>query len=427
MDKTFNLETLCVHGAYHAKDGEPQVMPLVQSTTYRFQDPQDVADLFDLKSLGSFYARIGSPTVDNFEKKMALLEGGTAAVATSSGQAATLITLLNLCQSGDHIISSAKIYGGTTNLFTVTLKKLGIQTTLIDPDCSLEEILASAQPTTKLIFAESLGNPALNVLDIEKFANAAKQLGVPLVVDNTIASSYLCQPIQHGANIVIHSTTKYCDGHATSVGGVIVDGGNFDWANGKFPEFTQPDESYHGTVYTRDFGNMAFATKARVQMLRDLGCTMSPMNAFLTNLGLETLHLRMRCHSENALKLAQHLEASPYVDWVNYPGLNSSPYNQLAQKYLPKGASGVLTFGVKGGREAGDRFIRNIDLTSLVVHVGDLRTSVLHPASTTHRQLSEQDQIKSGIRPELIRVSVGLENIDDIIKDFDQALQKACQ
>ena len=416
-------ESFCVHGGYRAKGGQPQELPIVQSTTYRYDDPQDVADLFDLKSNNFFYTRIGNPTVSALEEKMTLLEGGVGAVATSSGQAATLLAVLNIAKAGDHILCSAKVYGGTTNLLAVTLKRLGIETTFFDPDLSEEEIVALGRANTRLLFGESIGNPAINVLDIEKFARAAGKLGIPLFIDNTIASPYLCNPIQHGANVVLHSATKYCDGHATSVGGMIIDGGNFDWKkDNKYPGLFEPDDSYHGLIYTEAFGKAAFAVKARAQMLRDLGATMAPMNAFLTNLGLETLHLRMERHSENAQKLAEHLEKSPYVEWVNYPGLSSNPYHELAKKYLPRGCGGTFTFEVKGGVEAGIRFIQNVSLTSLVVHVGDLRTSVLHPASTTHRQLTEEAQRDAGITPGLIRISIGIENIDDIIADFDHAL-----
>lgn len=426
MKLSFN--SACVHGAYRAESGQPQELPIAQSTTYRYYSTDDVAALFDLKSADHMYTRISNPTVAALENKMALLEGGVAAVAASSGQSATLMTLLNICEAGDHILASTNIYGGSHNLITVSFAKLGIAHTLVDPDAPLEEIVAAATPRTKALFAETLGNPALSVLDFEKWSAAAKQLGVPLIVDNTLATPYCCRPLEHGADIVIHSTTKYSDGHATSVGGMVIDGGTFDWtAGGKYPGLTTPDESYHGLVYTEAFGPSAFAVKLRGQLLRDFGAVMAPQNAWLTHLGLETLHVRMQRHCENALALAEHLEASPYVEWVNYPGLKSNKYYDLAQKYLPKGAGGVLTFGVKGGLAAGKKFIENLDMTSLVVHVGDLRTSVLHPSSTTHRQLSEADQIAAGIRPELIRVSVGIEDIGDILADFDQALAAACR
>lgn len=422
----FKFNTNCIHAGYKAESGQPQVLPIVQNTTYRYYDAEDVARLFDLESTDFMYSRLGSPTVNALEEKFAALEGGTAAIAASAGQAANLMTMLNLCQAGDHIIACGNIYGGTFNLFGVTLKKMGIETTFIDYNLSAEEIVALAKPNTKALFGESLGNPALTVLDIEKFAKAAQEIGVPLVVDNTLASPYLCRPLEHGANFVTHSTTKWADGHATSVGGMVVEGGNFDWTKyaDKFPGMVEPDESYHGLRYYEKFGNQAFCVKLRAQMLRDLGCTMSPMNAFLTFQGLDTLHLRMDRHSENALALAKFLQNHPMVDWVKYPGLAGDEDYERAQKYLPKGASGVLAFGAKGGRAAGEAVLKNLKLASIVVHVGDIRTSVLHPASTTHRQLSEEAQLAGGIKPELIRVSVGCEAIEDIIADFDQALNQ---
>lgn len=425
MIKDLGFETRCVHGAYKAESGQPQVLPIVQNTTYRYYNAKDVAELFDLDSPNHMYTRLGSPTVDKFEQKMALLEGGTAGMAASAGQAATLITILNICSAGDHVISATNIYGGTHNLFEVSLKRLGIDVELIDQDLPLEEIVKHARPNTKALFGETLGNPALSVLDIEKFARAAGEMGVPLIVDNTLASPALCRPIEHGANIVVQSTTKYADGHGSCVGGCVVEGGNFNWeAGGRFPELTEPDKSYHGIRFYEKFGDGAFCMRLKAVMVRDFGCTMAPMNAYLTHQGLQTLHLRMERHSSNALALAKHLKDHPMVDWIVYPGLEGDRYHELAKKYLPKGASGVLSFGVKGGREAGEKFLENLDLTSIVVHVGDIRTSVLHPASTTHRQLSEEDQLAAGITPSLIRVSVGLETIDDIIADFDQALER---
>jgi len=418
------FETLCVHGAYKAESGQPQVLPIVQNTTYRYYKSEDVAELFDLESSNFMYTRLGSPTVNALEEKMALLEGGTAGIATSAGQSATLITVLNICNAGDHIISATNIYGGTHNLLGVSLKKLGIEVSFIDQDAPLEEIIAAGRPQTKAVFGETLGNPALSVLDFDKFSAAVKRLGVPLIVDNTLATPALCRPIEHGADIVIQSTTKYADGHASCVGGMIVESGKFNWAaSDKFPGLTEPDESYHGLRFYEKFGEMAFCLKLRAVMLRDLGCIMSPMNAYLTHQGLQTLHLRMERHCRNALAMAEYLQNHPKVDWVVYPGLVGDKYYDLAQKYLPKGASGVLSFGVKGGLEAGKQLLENLKLTSIVVHVGDIRTSVLHPASTTHRQLSESEQIAAGIRPELIRVSVGLEAIEDIIADFEQALE----
>lgn len=422
----YNFNTRCIHSGYTAESGQPQVLPIAQNTTYRYYNAEDVAKLFDLESGDFMYTRLGSPTVNALEEKMAALEGGTAAITASSGQAANLITMLNICEAGDHIIAAANIYGGTHNLFAVTLRKMGIETTFIDQNISKEEIVAFAKPNTKALFGESLGNPALTVLDIEKFSAAAKEIGVPLVVDNTLASPYLCQPLKYGADFVTHSTTKWSDGHGTCVGGVVVEGGNFDWNAyaDKFACMVEPDESYHGLKFYEKFGNMAFSVKLRAQMLRDLGCTMAPMNAFLTFQGLDTLHLRMERHSQNAMALAEFLQKHPMVDWVKYPGLPGDEEYERTQKYLPKGASGVLSFGVKGGRAAGEELLKNLELASIVVHVGDIRTSVLHPASTTHRQLSEEAQLAGGIKPELIRVSVGCEDINDILADFEQALAK---
>ncbi len=421
-----NFETACVHGTYKAKKGEPQVVPMVQSTTYRYYDTDDVASMFDLSSATHMYSRISNPTIAALEEKMALLEGGVAAVATSSGQGATMACVLAVCEAGDHILCSTNVYGGTNNLIGVSFKKLGISHTFVSQEATYEEIVAAATPSTKMIFAETLANPALTVLDFEKWSKAAKTLGVPLVVDNTLATPYLCKPIEHGANIVIHSTTKYADGHATSMGGMVVDAGTFDWnKDDKFPGLTQPDESYHGLKYTESFGAAALAVKIRAQMLRDFGCTMAPMNAWLTCMGLQTLHLRMERHCENAQSLAEFLEADPRIEWVNYPGLAGSEASDLQKKYMPKGSGGVITFGVKGGFAAGRKLIEALELSSLVVHVGDIRTCVLHPASATHRQLSEADQIKAGVKPEMIRVSVGLENKEDIIADFKAAIDVA--
>ncbi len=422
--KNMSFETKCVHGAYKAESGQPQVLPIVQNTTYRYYDSKDVAELFDLESPNFMYTRLGSPTVNALEEKMALLEGGTAGLAASSGMAASFITICNICQAGDHVISAANIYGGTHNLLGVSLKRLGIDVTFIDQDIPLEEVLKASRPETKAIFGETIGNPALSVLDFEKFSKAARTIGVPFIVDNTLASPALCRPIEYGADIVIQSTTKYADGHASCVGGVVVESGTFDWsASGKFPGMVEPDESYHGLSFYHKFKDAAFCTRLRAVMLRDFGCTMAPMNAYLTHQGLQTLHLRMERHCANALALAEFLENHEMTDWVVYPGLEGDKYYDLSQKYLPKGAGGVLCFGVKGGKAAGEKFLSNLKLTSIVVHVGDIRTSVLHPASTTHRQLSEEEQIAGGIRPELIRVSVGLESIEDIKADFDQALR----
>lgn len=424
MIKNKGFETKCVHGMYKAESGKPQVIPIVQNTTYRYYNAQDVAELFDLESPNHMYTRLGSPTVDALEQKMALLEGGTAGMATSAGMAASLVAFLNICNAGDHIIAATNIYGGTYNLLSVSLARLGIETTFIDQDLSVEEIVKFAKPNTKALFGETLGNPALSVLDIEKFAEAAKLMGVPLIVDNTLATPALCRPIEHGANIVIQSTTKFADGHASALGGCVVEGGNFDWAqNDKFPNLAQPDESYHGLNFYESFGPTAFCTRLKAVLIRDFGCTMAPMNAYLTHQGLQTLPIRMEKHSKNALALAKYLKNHPKVDFIIYPGLEGDKYYDLAQKYLPNGASAVLSFGVKGGREAGEKLLEKLKLASIVVHVGDIRTSVLHPASTTHRQMTEEQQLAAGIDPGLIRVSVGLESIDDIIADFEQALE----
>lgn len=420
------FETACVHGSYRAPSGTPQVPPIAQSTTFRYYNTDDVAAMFDLTSGTHMYTRLSNPTVSLLEEKMAMLEGGVAATAAASGQSATLICMLGMLGAGDHILASSSIYGGTFNLLGVSFEKLGISHTFVDPDAPYETLLAAAKPNTKVLMAESLANPALSILDFDKWSRLAKAIGVPLVIDNTLATPYLCRPLEHGANIVIHSTTKYSDGHATSVGGVVVAGGTFDWAaGGKYPGLTEPDESYHGVRFVETFGPAAFPVKMRAQMLRDYGCVMSPQNAWLTWNGLATLPLRMQRHCENAQKVAEYLETNPRVAWVTYPGLKSSPYHALQQRYLPKGASGVLTFGVKGGFEAGKRFISGLELTSLAVHVGDIRTSVLHPASSTHRQLSPADQLAAGVKPEQIRLSVGIENIDDILADLEAALRKA--
>lgn len=419
----YSIDTQCVQGSYDPKSGEPRVVPIVQSTTFAYDDPGLMADLFDLKASGDFYTRLGNPTNGHLEGKMALLEGGVGALALASGQTASMFAILNICQAGDHVISSASIYGGTFNLFDVSLRKLGIEFTFLHPDVDTETIIAAARPNTKAVFGETLANPELTVLNFEKFAAAAKALDVPFIVDNTLATPYLCRPFEHGANIVLHSTTKYTDGHATSVGGVLIDGGNFNWDNGKFPGLTEPDPSYHGLRFLEAFGPAAYIVKARAQLLRDFGAVMSPFNAFLFHLGLETLHVRMQRHSENALALAEFLAAHPKVDWVKYPGLPGDPYHDLAQKYLPKGQSGILSFGIKGGAEAGKALVRHLDLVRMVIHLGDLRTSILHPASTTHRQLTAAQKETAGIRPEMIRVSVGLEDIEDVIKDFDKALR----
>lgn len=421
MKKGFN--TKCIHGSYFPKSGEPQVMPMVQSTTYRYYDNDEVAALFDLESSGSFYSRLGNPTVDNLEAHIALLEGGTGAICTSSGQAANLICMLNIAKTGDHIISSNSIYGGTFNLFSVTLKKMGIDVEFVDQDLEFEELKKYVKPNTKAIFAETLANPKLSVLDIEKFKKLSEFAGVLLIVDNTLATPALLNPIEYGADIVTHSTTKYIDGHGNCVGGCVVEAGTFDYSSGKYPEFIEPDDSYHGIVFYEKFGDKAFTVKLRAQMLRDLGTTMSPMNAFLTDNGLKTLALRMERHSQNALELAKFLNNHDKVSYVTYPGLSGDKYYELSKKYMKKGQSGVLSFGIKGGYDAGVKLIKNLKLTSLVVHVGDINTSTLHPASSTHRQLSEDELKAAGIGLELIRVSVGLCDIEDIIEDFDNAFK----
>lgn len=416
------IETKCIQSGYSPKNGEPRVMPIVQSTTYKYESTQTMGDLFDLKEDGYFYTRLANPTCGFVEAKIADLEGGVGAMLTSAGQAATLIAIMNICHAGDHVVSASAIYGGTFNLFNVTLKKFGIDFTFVDASADYEELKKAMKPNTKAVFGESVSNPSLDVLDFEKFAKLAHEHNVPFIVDNTFPTPYLCRPFEYGADIIVHSTSKYMDGHATALGGVIVDSGNFDWTNGKFPEFTEPDESYHGVVYTEHFGKAAFIAKARVQLLRDLGSTPAPQNAFLLNLGLETLHLRMDRHCSNALTLAKWLEAHPKVSWVNYPKLDSSNYKALADKYFPKGVGGVISFGVKGGREAAVKVMDSLKLAAIVCHVADARTSVLHPASSTHRQLTDKQLEECGVTPDLIRLSVGIENIDDIIADFDQAL-----
>ena len=421
MNKNWKAATLAVQAGYEPKDGEPRVAPMVQSTTYRYDTTQSVADLFDLKREGFFYSRLANPTVDVMEKKIAALEGGVAAVALSSGQTANTLAIMNIAKAGDHVVASAALYGGTVNLFTVTLPKMGIKVTLVDSEASEAEIAAAVRPNTRAIFAETIANPALTVLDFEKFAKVAKRFDLPFIVDNTFPTPILCNPFEFGANIVTHSTTKYLDGHATSVGGVVVEGGNYNWANGKFPELSEPDPSYHGLVYTDTFPAAPYSVKLRVQLVRDLGCIQAPMNAWLTNLGMETLALRMERHSANALALARFLQKHPKVDWVSYPMLPGDSQFDRAQKYL-KGGSGVLSFGVKGGKEAAAKLLDTLKLAALVVHVADVRTSVLHPASMTHRQLTDEQLIAAGVKPELVRVSVGIEDIEDIKADFDEAL-----
>ncbi len=416
------FETKCVQAGWEPKNGEPRVMPIYQSTTFKFDSAQHVADLFDLKVGGHFYTRLSNPTLDAVEQRIAALEGGVGAMLTSAGQAASTMAILNLAHSGDHVISCSAIYGGTVNLFGVTLEKLGISFTWLEPDATDEEIQAAIRPNTKAIFGETLANPALAVLDLERWAAVAHRNGLPLIVDNTFPTPYLCRPFEHGADVVIHATTKYLDGHAMSLGGCIVDGGTFDWAaSGRFPEFTEPDASYHGLVYTQAFGKMAYIVKARAQLMRDLGAQAAPMNAFLLGVGIETLPLRMERHSANAQAVAEWLANHPKVEWVRYPGLKGDKFHALAQKYLPKGCSGVVSFGVKGTREDVTRLMDSLKLAKIVVHVADARTCVLHPASMTHRQLTDEQLVKAGISPTMVRFSVGIEHIDDILADLEQA------
>ena len=426
MDKNWKIETLAIQAGYEPENGAARIVPITQSTTYKYDDVQSVADLFDLKASGFFYTRLANPTVDAFEKKIAAMEGGVAAVALSSGQAANAFALMNIARTGDHVLALSSLYGGTVSLFTNTLKKAGIEITFVTPEMDKDEVAAHMKENTKALFIESLANPALVVADFEKYAEVAHNFGVPLIVDNTFPTPVLCRPFEFGADIVTHSTTKYIDGHATSVGGIVVEKGDFNWNNGKFPEFTEPDESYHGLIYTRDFAFAPFSVKLRVQLVRDYGMPMMPFNAFLTNLGVETLPLRMERHSSNALALAEFLHNHPKVSWVNYPGLPDNPEYERVKKYFAGNmASGVLCFGVKGGRDAGEKVMNSLKLAAIVVHVADARTGVLHPASMTHRQLSEAELEAAGVSPDLIRVSVGLENIEDIKADFDQALAQA--
>ena len=415
------FETQCLHAGYQPKSGEPRVQPIVQSTTFTYDSAEDIGDLFDLKKAGFFYTRLANPTTNAAEEKLTALEGGVGALCTSSGQAATFYALLNILEAGDHFISSTSIYGGTYNLFAHTFKKMGISVTFVDQTQPLSELEKAIRPNTKAIFGETIANPELRILDIEKFAQLAQKAQVPLIIDNTFATPYFCRPFEFGANIVVHSTTKYLDGHAVAMGGVIIDGGNFNWNNGKFPAFTQPDDSYHGLIYTETFGAAAYIIKARVQLMRDLGATPAPQNSFLLNLGMETLPLRMQAHYNNALKVAQYLEKQPLVNSVNYPALASSPDYALKQKYVPNGLCGVISFELKGGREAAAKWLNALKLVSREVHVADIRTCALHPATSTHRQLSEEELEKINISAGLIRISVGIENIQDILTDIEQA------
>ncbi len=418
-------ETICIQGGWKPKNGESRILPIYQSTTFKYDTSEQMGRLFDLEEDGYFYTRLANPTNDAVAEKICELEGGAAAMLTSSGQAANYYAVFNICGAGDHVISSATIYGGTSNLFTVTMKKQGIDVTLVDPDASEEELEKAFRPNTKAVFGETIANPALVVLDIEKFARLAHKHGVPLIVDNTFATPINCRPFEWGADIVTHSTTKYMDGHAMTVGGCIVDSGNFDWEAhaDKFPGLTTPDDSYHGIIYTQKFGKKAYITKATAQLMRDLGSIQSPMNAFLLNVGLETLHLRVPRHCENAQKVAEWLASREDVAWVNYPGLEGNKYHELAKKYLPNGSCGVISFGLKGGRTAAGVFMDKLKLAAIVTHVADARTCVLHPASHTHRQLSDEQLVEAGVDPSMIRLSVGIENVEDIIEDLRQALE----
>ena len=425
MSQELRPETLCVQAGWAPKKGEPRVLPIYQSTTFKYETSEQMAKLFDLEEAGFFYTRLQNPTNEAVARKIAELEGGVAAILTSSGQAASFFAVFNICEAGDHIVSAAAIYGGTYNLFAVTFRKMGIEVTFVDQDAPPEEISKAFRPNTKAFFAETISNPTLCVLDIRKMADIAHAHGVPLIVDNTFATPINCRPFEWGADIVTHSTTKYMDGHAAAVGGVIVDSGNFDWEAhaDKFPGLTQPDESYHGLTYTKAFGKMAYMTKATAQLMRDLGSIQSPQNSFLLNLGLETLHLRVPRHCENAQKVAEWLEANPKVKWVNYCGLKSSKYYDLAQKYMPNGSCGVIAFGLNGTREEAIEFMDRLKFICIVTHVADARTCVLHPASHTHRQLTDEQLREAGVAPDLIRLSVGIENVNDIIADIEQALQ----
>lgn len=421
----YKRETICIQSGWHPTKGEPRVLPIYQSTTFKYDNSDQMGKLFDLEEEGYFYTRLQNPTNDAVAEKICELEGGVAAMLTSSGQAANYYAAFNICEVGDHFICSSAVYGGTFNLFANTMKKQGIDVTIVDPDISAEELDAAFRPNTKAVFGETIANPALVILDIEKFANAAHKHGVPLIIDNTFATPINCRPFEWGADIVTHSTTKYMDGHATVVGGCIVDSGNFDWAahKDKFPGLTQPDDTYHGLVYTETFGKKAYITKATVQLMRDLGSIPSPHNSFLLNIGLETLHLRVPRHCENAQKVAEFLQAHEKVAWVNYAGLPGNKYYELAQKYMPNGTCGVISFGLKGGREASVKMMDNLKLAAIVTHVADARTCVLHPASHTHRQMTDEQLKEAGVSPDLIRLSVGLENVDDIIADLAQAME----
>ena len=426
MNKKMKQATLCVQAGWEPKNGESRVLPIYQSTTFKYDNTEEMADLFDLKKEGYFYTRLQNPTNDAVASKIAALEGGVGAVLTSSGQAANFYAVFNICEAGDHIVTSNEIYGGTYNLFGVTLKKLGFECTFVNPEASEEEISAAFRPNTKALFGETISNPGCKVLDIEKFARIAHKHGVPLIVDNTFPTPINCRPFEWGADIVTHSTTKYMDGHATQVGGCVVDSGNFDWDAhaDKFPGLTTPDESYHGLTYTKKFGKLGYVTKLVAQLMRDLGSIPAPMNSFLLNLGLETLHLRVPRHCENAQRVAEFLNNDPRVAWVHYSGLPGDESHQLAQKYLPNGSCGVIAFGLKGTRETAIKFMDSLEFINIVTHVADARTCVLHPASHTHRQMSDEQLREAGVAPDLIRLSVGIEDVSDILADIQQALDK---
>lgn len=418
-------DTICVQGAYKPKNGEPRVMPIVQSTTFKYDSSQEMGDLFDLKKSGYFYSRLQNPTCDLAAAKIAMLEGGVAGMLTSSGQAANFYAVFNIASAGDHVVSSAAIYGGTFNLFNVTMRKLGINFTFVPPTASEEEIQAAIQPNTKCIFGETISNPSLDIMDIEAFAKVAHKNGIPLIIDNTFATPINCRPFEFGCDIVTHSTTKYMEGHASTIGGAIVDSGKFDWEqNDKFPGLTTPDESYHGLTYTKDFGEAAYITKATAQLMRDLGSIPAANNAWLVNLGLETLHLRMPRHCENAKKVAEYLKNNEKITWVKCAMLEDDPQHEIAMKYMPNGTCGVVSFGIKGGREAATVFMDSLKLAAIVTHVADARTCCLHPASTTHRQLTDKELEECGVTPDLLRFSCGIEDADDIIEDIQQALDK---
>ncbi len=421
------IETKCLHAGYEPKNGEPRMLPIIQSTTFKYDSSEKMGELFDLKASGYFYSRLQNPTCDMVAAKIAAMEGGTAAMLTGSGQAASFLAVFNLASAGDHIVASSTIYGGSFNLFSVTMRRMGIEFTFVDPDCTDEELEAAFKPNTKAVFGETIANPALIVFDIERFAKAAHSHGVPLIIDNTFATPVNCRPFEFGADIIVHSTTKYMDGHDATLGGCIVDHGQFDWMahKDKFPGLCTPDESYHGITYATQFGKEgAFITKATAQLMRDFGCVQSPMNAYMLNLGLESLPVRMERHCSNALKIAEFLQKSDKVSWVNHPSLPGSKYYERAKKYMPHGTCGVISFGVKGGRKSAEKFMSELKLGMIATHVADARTCCLHPASSTHRQMSEEELVAAGVPSDLIRLSVGLENVNDLLADIENALSK---